>query len=114
MEGKAIEKYVRVSPLKARRIVELVQGKSVKEALAILDFTKTKVAHHLWKAIHSASMNLINNSGDTKIKEEDLYVKSVRIEKGPMYKRLKPASHGMGVIIRRRTSHIIAIVEARR
>ncbi len=114
MEAKAIEKYVRVSPLKARRIVQLVQGKNVKDALAILDFTKTKIAHHLWKAIHSASMNLINNSGDTKIKEEDLFVKSVKIEKGPMYKRLKEASQGRGVIIRRRTSHIIAIVEDRR
>jgi|UniRef100_A0A7C4YGN2 large subunit ribosomal protein L22 len=114
MEGKAIEKYIRVSPKKARRIVKLVQGKSVKEALAVLDFTKAKIAHHLWKAIHSASMNLINNSPDTKIKEEDLYVKSVRIENGPFYKRLKEASQGRGVIIRRRTSHIIAIVEDRR
>lgn len=114
MESKAIEKYVWVSPLKARRIVELVQGKNVKEALAILDFSKTKIAHHVWKAIHSASMNLINNSGDAKIKEENLFVKSLRIEKGPMYKRMKEASQGRGVIIRKRTSHIIAIVEDRR
>jgi len=114
MEGKAIQRYVRVSPFKARRLIPLVKGKPVLEALAVLDFTHGKASHHLWKAIHSASMNLINKAGEIRVKEEDLYVKSVVIDEGPFFKRIRPMSLGRAGLIRKRTSHITVIVEERR
>jgi len=111
MEARAVQKYVKVSPFKARKLISLVKGKPVLEALAILDYLPHRAAHHIWKAIHSASMNLVNKAGELKVKEENIFVESIHIEEGPFLKRVRPMSMGRAGLIRRRTSHITVVVK---
>ncbi|RKZ27262.1 50S ribosomal protein L22 [bacterium] len=111
IEGRTYQRFVRMSPMKARRVVELVKGKSVPEALAILEFLPQKPAKILKKAIEHAVANAINKAGEIRVKPEDFYVKDLRVDRGPMYKRIRPWSMGRAVIIRKRTSHITVVVE---
>ncbi len=112
MEGKCISKFVRVSPSKARRVADLVKHKDVHSAMAILEHIPNRTALPLKKAIKSAVSNVISQAGEIKIKEEDLYLKSVRIDTGSSkwLKRLLPRAMGRADVIRHRTSHIMVVV----
>ncbi len=107
MEVKAIAKYVRVSPSKARLVVDLVRGKPVGEALKTLRFAKQKAARHIRKTLESAIANAEHNA---QLDVDALVVKEARIDQGPSMRRLNMRARGMADIIRRPTCHITMVV----
>ncbi len=100
---KAVLNQTRVTQKKAQLIAELVRGKSVTEALAILKLTPKKAAKTLFKVITSAAKNAENNFSQ---KTDDLLLKSIHVGKGIVYKRFKPASRGRANPILKRTCNI--------
>ncbi len=112
MEGKCIEKFVRMSPQKGRRLAELVKGKNAMNAISILEQMPNRAALPLRKAIKSAVSNVINQAGELKIKEEDLFLKTLRIDEGSSkyLKRLRPRAMGRADVIKHRTSHVFVVV----
>jgi large subunit ribosomal protein L22 len=107
MEARALKKHVRISPRKMKPINDLVRGKSVKEASAILKFTPRKGARELLKVLESAVANAENNF-DMDV--ESLYISQVYANQGPVMKRWKAGSMGRANPILRRTSHIGVVV----
>ena len=107
MEARALKKHVRISPRKMKPINDLVRGKSVKDASAILKFTPRKGARELLKVLESAVANAENNF-DMDV--ESLYVSEVYANQGPVMKRWKAGSMGRANPILRRTSHIGVVV----
>ena len=93
MEAKAVAKTIRVSPQKARLVVDLVRGKTVKEALGILEYTNA----------------VYNNDADA----EKLYVKAIFVDEGPILKRFAARAKGSGTRILKRTCHITCVVDER-
>jgi large subunit ribosomal protein L22 len=110
MEAKAIVKTVRVSPRKARLVADLVRGKDVKEALAILMFTPRAASPIISKVLNSAIANAENN---LNLNVDDLFVKEIYVNEGVRLKRLLPRAKGQGDIIQKRTSHIAVVVAER-
>jgi len=109
MEGKAIAKYIHISPRKARQATKLIQGKPAKEALNLLKFTPKKSCRILQKVLNSAVANARQKKINIEI--EDLYVKSAFANQGPTLKRIQPRAMGRAYRICKRTSHITVIVD---
>ncbi len=103
-------RFVRVSPTKARRVINLVRGKSVSEALDILRWAPQAASLPVAKVIASAAANAQNNDG---LDPATLVVASVYADDGPTAKRIRPRAQGRAFRIRRRTSHITVVVESR-
>ena len=110
MEAKAIARYVRVSPRKARIVVDLIRGKSVDKARETLAFTNRAIAETVEKTLNSAVANAENNQG---LSANQLYVKACYVDEGPTMKRIRPRAKGSASRIRKRTSHITIIVSTR-
>jgi len=110
MEAVARAKFARGSARKVRRVVELIKGKNVEEALNILSFVPKYAAKYLEKTLKSASANAINQEGTAKLKAEDLYIKKIFVDGGPIMKRIRPASMGRAFRIRKRTNHLTIVV----
>ncbi len=110
MEAKAVARYVRISPRKARLLVDLIRGKSVEEAATILRFTPRAAAEVVEKVLMSAVANAEKN---LKIKADDLVVATTYVDEGPTLKRIRPRARGMASRINKRTSHITVIVKKR-
>ncbi len=108
MEARAIARYVKMSPLKGRRVASLVKGKRVKEAEAILSLLATKPARIIGTVLKSAVANAQNNHN---MDPERLRVKSVLVDKGPFLRRIRPRAMGRAYRINKPTSHITVIVE---
>ncbi|MDW7652349.1 MAG: 50S ribosomal protein L22 [Bacillota bacterium] len=108
MEAKAVAKYIRMSPRKARLVVDQIRGKNAQEALAILKFTPNKPAEPIYKVLHSAMANAENNF---EMNRESLYVAQVFVDQGPVLKRFRPRARGMASRIRKPTSHITIILK---
>ena len=103
-------RFVRVSPTKARRVIDLVRGKSVSEALDILRWAPQAASEPVAKVIASAAANAQNNNG---LDPATLVVAAVYADDGPTAKRIRPRAQGRAFRIRRRTSHITVVVESR-
>jgi large subunit ribosomal protein L22 len=103
-------RFVRVSPTKARRVIDLVRGKSVSEALDILRWAPQAASLPVAKVIASAAANAQNNNG---LDPATLVVASVYADDGPTAKRIRPRAQGRAFRIRRRTSHITVVLESR-
>lgn len=110
MEARATAKNIRVSAQKARLVVDLVRGKDVKEALAILEFKNRAASLPTYKVIKSAAANAVNNEG---AEENSLYVKEIFVDEGPTMKRYRARAKGQGTVILKRTCHITAVVAER-
>ena len=110
MESKAIAKYVRVAPRKVRVVMDLIRGKNVTEALAILKFTPKVGADVIEKVLKSAVANAEHNF-DMNV--DNLYVSTVFVDQGPTLKRIHPRSRGQAFKILKRTSHVTVIVKER-
>lgn len=110
MQARAIAKWVRVSPERARLVAREIQGKTIDEALVLVQFAKAKAARPIWKLLESAVANAEHNY-DMDV--DRLYVKEVRVDRGPVLKRMKPRARGRADIIRRPTSHITVVVAER-
>lgn len=115
MEAIAKARYIRISPRKARQVVDLIKGKNVDEAYRVLRFTPKKAATYVYDALRSAVANLGNKAEDTTgIYVEDLYVKNAYVNKGPTLRgRFRPRAMGRATRIRKRTSHIVIVVAER-
>ena len=103
-------RFVRVSASKARRVIDLVRGKSVSEALDILRWAPQQASEPVAKVIASAAANAQNNDG---LDPSTLVVAAVYADEGPTAKRIRPRAQGRAFRIRKRTSHITVIVESR-
>lgn len=110
MEVRAISKYVRMSPRKLRRVAELIRGEPVDKALNILEFTHKAASRALYKTLKSAAANAIAAEGTARIKVENLFVKQVAVDGGPIWKRVRPASMGRAFVVRKRTAHVEIII----
>ena len=102
-EARAIAKYVRMSPIKLKPVVDLVRGKDLTEALTILKFTPGRGAEEVEKVVQSASANAENN---LNINPDDLYVAEIYANQGPTMKRWRAADRGRAAMILKRSSHI--------
>ncbi len=111
MEARAITRFVRLSPRKARLVADLVRGKSALEALITLEFTNKKAARVIKKTLASAIANATNNFN---LDEEKLVVSTIMIDDGPALKRLMPRAQGRADIIRKPTSHITVAVSEKK
>ncbi len=107
MAWKAIHRYARISPRKARLIVDMVRGRHVQDALDILKFTPNRAAPMISKVLTSA----IANANEAEASVEDLFVTEAHIDEGPTMKRFRPKDRGRAHSILKRTSHITVVVE---
>ena len=100
---KAVAKFVRIAPRKARLVADEVRGKSLPEAVSILQFTNKRAAGIVGDVIKSAAANAEHND-DADV--EALFVRDVRVDEGPTIKRFRARAMGRATMIRKRTSHI--------
>ena len=108
MEVKAITRYVRIAPRKARLVTELIKGKPVEEALTILRFVPKKAARLVDKTLRSA---LANAEQNPNIDVDTLYIKRIFVDGGPTMKRWRARAMGRATKIIKRTSHITVILD---
>ena len=106
-EVKATAKYIRIAPRKVRIVMNLVRGKSVSDALAILKFTPKVVADAVEKVLNSAIANAENNFD---MDRDRLFISSAFVDQGPTLKRIHPRSRGQAFKILKHTSHITVAV----
>ena len=107
-EVKAIAKGVSQSPRKVSEVAALVRGRTVADALVILEHTPRRAAKPVYKVIASAKANATYNHN---VKEDTLVLKEVNVTAGPRIKRYRPAAHGRALPFQRKTSHIKIVVE---
>ena len=110
MEAKAVARYVRVAPRKARLVVDLIRGKSIDDARAILRFSPRAAAEVVEKVLNSAVANAERN---LHIKADTLVVGTTFVDEGPTLKRIQPRAMGRAFRINKRTSHITVVVKQR-
>ena len=115
MEFRAEMRYLRVSPQKARLVLELIKGRKVEEARNTLLFTKKRVAEHVGKLLQSAldNANYLSTEKNLDIELDNLYVKSAIANDGPRMKRIRPAPQGRAFRYQRRISHIELVLAER-
>jgi large subunit ribosomal protein L22 len=109
MEARATAKYIRVSPQKARLVIDLIRGKNAGEAINILRFTKKRVAQQIEKVLRSAIANAEQKSENVDV--DRLVVLRAHVNEGPRAKRIRPAPMGRAYHYQRRMSHITVVVE---
>jgi large subunit ribosomal protein L22 len=107
MEARAQAKMVRISSRKVKLVINLVRGKSLGEALSILQFTPRAASPVVSKLLRSAAANAEHNYN---LDVEKLYVKEIFVGEGPTLKRIRPRAQGRATQILKRTSHITAVV----
>lgn len=110
MEVKAVARYVRISPLKVRRVAEQIRGRPVDEAKALLRFMPHRAARVLEKVLKSAVANAENN---LDLARDDLIVTRAYVDAGPSMRRLAPRARGRLDVVTRRSSHVTVVVGER-
>ena len=107
--ARAVAKHVRISPTKARRVVNLVRGLPAKDALTVLQFAPQAASEPVYKVLASAIANAENNE---RLDPDALLVSEAFVDEGPTLKRFRPRAQGRAYRIRKRTCHITIAVEA--
>lgn len=107
METKAVARYIRIAPRKVRLVVDLIRGKQVGEALAILKHTPKAASPVVEKLLNSAIANAENNNN---LDPNGLVVQKVFVDQGPTLKRFRPRAMGRASRIHKRTSHITVVL----
>jgi len=108
METKAELKYLRIAPRKTRLVVDMIRGKKVEEAPAVLSFAVKKGADPILKLLNSAVASAKNNF---QADPANLYIGRATVDEGPKYKRWRPRSRGMAHGIEKKTSHVRIVLE---
>ncbi|MBE3574789.1 MAG: 50S ribosomal protein L22 [Firmicutes bacterium] len=111
MEAKAVARYVRVTPRKARQMVDVIRGRSYREALQLLQFMPKDAAGIVAKVVRSAGANAENN---LELDPDNLVVAAAFVNQGPSLKRFMPKARGRADRIRKRTSHITIILKEKK
>lgn len=104
----AIARYVRISPRKVKIVIDMIRGKSVKEALAILQYTPKSASEPVSKLLNSAIANAENN---LDMNRDDLYVAEIYANQGPTMMRYRPHAQGRAFHIRKHSSHIGVVLD---
>jgi large subunit ribosomal protein L22 len=104
----ASARYVRITPMKARRVVDMVRGLQVDEALTVLQFAPQAASETVYKVLESAIANAENTEG---LKRADLVLSVAMVDEGPTMKRWRPRAQGRATRINKRTSHITLAVQ---
>ncbi|GAA1123080.1 MULTISPECIES: 50S ribosomal protein L22 [Arthrobacter] len=112
MEAKAVARFSRVTPMKARRVVNLVRGKQTNEALAILKFAPQAASEPVFKVVQSAVANarVLADRDGIAFDEDNLFISEAFVDEGPTMKRFRPRAQGRAFRILKRTSHITVVV----
>lgn len=110
-EGKAILRHARISPRKVKIVLDLIKGKGIDEAYAIVRYTPKAASELLLKLLKSAEANATNNNS---LNRDELYVAEAYAEAGPTLKRIMPRAKGSANRIRKRTSHITVVLKERK
>src|SRR5438445_7029647 len=105
MEAKAEARYIRISPQKARLVVDLIRGQQAGQAITTLRTTNKRIAPTVEKVLKSAIANAQNRSDDVDV--DRLFVAEAYVNEGPRMKRIRPAPMGRAYRYQRRTSHIV-------
>ena len=105
-----MSRYLRVAPRKARLIANMVRGKRVGDALALLRHVPKKAARAVVKALKSVVANAENTQ---RVDVDRLYIKRISVDGGPVAKRFMPRAHGRATVIRKRTAHLTVVVDER-
>jgi large subunit ribosomal protein L22 len=115
MEAKAQARFVRVTPQKARRVVDIIRGKQADEAVAVLRFAPQAAAETVRKVVESAVANARVKAelSSTAFNERELVIAEAYVDEGPTLKRFRPRAQGRANQILKRTSHITVIVAER-
>jgi large subunit ribosomal protein L22 len=107
MEARAQARYVRVTPMKARRVVDLIRGMSAADAQAVLQFAPQAASEPVGKVLASAVANATNNHA---MDPRELVISAAFVDEGPTMKRIRPRAQGRAYRIRKRSSHITLIL----
>ncbi len=107
METKAVARYIWIAPRKVRLVAALVRGKRVNDALAILRFAPQGAAQPVSKVVRSAQANAEHNHN---LDADELFIKAICIDEGPVLKRFRARARGRADVRRRRTCHITVVV----
>ncbi len=112
MEAKAQARYVRVTPQKARRVVDLIRGRQASDALAVLQFAPQAASEPVYKVVASAIANARVKADQASVAfdERELVVHTAYVDEGPTMKRFRPRAQGRAFRVRKRTSHITVVV----
>jgi large subunit ribosomal protein L22 len=108
MEARAQARFVRVTPMKARRVVDLIRGMNADEAVAMLRFAPQGAAEPVRKVLQSAMANAYDLDS---IREDDLVITEAFVDDGPTLRRFRPRAQGRAYRIRKRTCHITVVVD---
>jgi large subunit ribosomal protein L22 len=111
MECRAVGRFIRVPPRKARLVVDLIRGRGVNQALDTVRFTKKYAARVVEKILRSALANAQNTHGARDV--ERLFVKEAYVNQGPVLKRFRPRAMGRATPIKKRGSHITIVLKER-
>ena len=111
-EARAVARHVRVTPQKARRVIDLIRGKQATDAVSVLKFAPQGAAEPILKVLESAIANarFKADAAAVRFDERDLIIASAFIDEGPTMKRFRPRAHGRAGRINKRTSHITVVV----
>jgi large subunit ribosomal protein L22 len=101
-------RYLRTAPRKVRLVADLIRGKKVEEAQAILNFTAKKVSLPLLKLLNGAVANAKNN---LQLEPSNLFILKITVDEGPKYKRWRPRARGQAYEIQKKTAHITLVLE---
>ena len=112
VESIARVKHIRVTPMKARRIVDIIRGKKAQEALAILKFAPQSASEPIYKLVASAMANarVKADASNTFLDEQDLVIAKAYVDEGTTLKRFRPRAQGRAFKILKRTSHITVVL----
>jgi large subunit ribosomal protein L22 len=112
VESIARVRHIRVTPQKARRVVNLIRGKQALEALAILKFAPQGASEPVYKLVASAMANarVKADAQNSYLNDDDLYISSVYVDEGATLKRFQPRAQGRAFQILKRTSHITVVL----
>ena len=109
MPFKATHRFARIAPRKARLILDLIRGRDVEDALALLKFSKKRAAVLVDKVVRSA----VANAGEQEADTGALFVKEAWADPGPTIKRFQPKDRGKAYSIKKRTSHLVVTIDER-
>jgi large subunit ribosomal protein L22 len=113
--SRAQAKHVRVTPMKARRLVDVIRGMQAEEALAVLRFAPQSASEPVYKVVASAVANArhLAERDSRRLDVEDLVIAEAYVDEGPTLKRFRPRAQGRAFRVRKRTSHITVVVVPR-
>jgi large subunit ribosomal protein L22 len=113
--ARAQARYVRVTPMKARRVIDLVRGMPADQALAVLRFSPQAASEPVYKVVASAVANARHTAEQEsrRLDVDELVVREAYVDEGPTLKRFRPRAQGRAFRVRKRTSHITVVVAQR-